>query len=204
MENLTTLLESLARGARLDECWKESGFSSREEAARALARLASALERDSAGSASTRLERPRRPRDGSPRGVDHLVVYVDGASRGNPGPAAAAAVAFLPSGEELTSVAKRLGHATNNAAEYSAVIEGLRLAASLGARTVTVRLDSELVARQLSGEYRTKSAELRSLAEEVAREIARFERCRFEQVPREENRDADRVANKALNSVVDP
>jgi ribonuclease HI len=203
MEKLRVLLESLARGESLDESWRQAGFDSREEAAGELVRLAGSLGAARRGSGDSRVREPRAGADGAP-GLDHVIVYVDGASRGNPGPAASAAIAYLAAGDELTSVAKKIGRATNNTAEYRAVIEGLRLAGTLGARSVTIRLDSELVARQLSGEYRIKNADLRALAEEVSREAGRFERCRFEQVPREENREADRLANRALNAIVEP
>jgi ribonuclease HI len=201
MKNLKVLLDAVAKGESLSQCWSAAGFSSQEEAAEALRRLGESL--DEAGSGrSAGARSAREAGDGSPS-LKHAVVYVDGASRGNPGPAAAAAVAYLPSGEELTSVARKLGLATNNVAEYQAVIEGLRLARQLGAREATIRLDSELVARQLSGEYRTRNRELLSLAEEVSREARSFERCRFEHVPREENREADRLANRVLNAAVD-
>ena len=200
MKNLKVLLDALSRGDSLGQCWRAAGFSSQEGAAEALRRLGESL--GEAGSRAGPISRAARAAGGAPS-LDHAVVYVDGASRGNPGPAAAAAVAYLPSGEELTSVARKLGVATNNVAEYRAVIEGLRLARQLGAREATIRLDSELVARQLSGEYRTRSPELLTLADEVLREVRSFERCRFEHVPREENREADRLANRALNAVVD-
>jgi ribonuclease HI len=200
MKNLALLLDALSRGESLDCSWRAAGFSSREEAAEALRLLGRSLatKRTRPGGAPGP-GRARAPAEGGPS-LERAVVYVDGASRGNPGPAAAAAVAYLPSGEELTCVARKLGSTTNNVAEYRAVIEGLRLARQLGAREVTIRLDSELVARQLSGEYRTRSPELLALAEEVSREARAFERCRFDHVPREENREADRLANRALNA----
>jgi ribonuclease HI len=205
MKRLKVLLESLARGESLEESFRRCGFASREDAAEALVTLAGSLGAgDRRGSRESRPGAHRTAAAGVSPTVDRVVVYVDGASRGNPGPAAVAAVAYLPSGDELTSVAKKIGRATNNTAEYRAVIEGLRLAGALGARSVTIRLDSELVARQLTGEYRIKKGDLASLAEEVSREVGRFERCRFEHVPREENREADRLAAKAVNAVVEP
>ncbi|MBN1163321.1 MAG: ribonuclease HI family protein, partial [Candidatus Krumholzibacteriota bacterium] len=130
--------------------------------------------------------------------VAQLIVYTDGASRGNPGPASAAAIAFLPSGEELTSRVEKIGKATNNVAEYRAVIAGLRLARDLRARRVIVKLDSQLVVRQLNGEYKIKKEELRELAQRVKSEAAGFERCRFEHVPRSENSRADELAGRVL------
>jgi ribonuclease HI len=144
------------------------------------------------------------PPTDAPRELGAAVVHVDGASRGNPGPSAVGAIVYSSSGEEILSVAKKIGHATNNVAEYRAVIEGMRLARELRVREITVRLDSELVARQLAGQYRIRNADLEALAREVSEESRRFERCRFEHVPREQNKSADRLANEALNRVVDP
>ncbi|HVO76420.1 MAG TPA: ribonuclease HI family protein, partial [Candidatus Bathyarchaeia archaeon] len=145
---------------------------------------------------------PRRAKDG-PRGVEHAILHVDGASRGNPGPAAVGVIIHLPSGEELYSVGKKIGEATNNVAEYRAVIEGLKVARGLGVRAVTVRLDSELVVKQLTGAYRIRNAELAELAKEVAAESRHFSRCSLEHVMREENSQADRLANEALNRFVE-
>jgi ribonuclease HI len=113
-------------------------------------------------------------------------------------------IVHLPTGEELFSAGRKIGRATNNVAEYRAVIEGLKLARELGARRITVRLDSELVVKQLNGVYRIKNPELELLAREVAAEARHFPGCSFEHVPREENREADRLANEALGRVVDP
>jgi len=189
MKRLDELLLALAGGAGIDEAWRRAGFAGRDEAAEALRGLAGSL-------------RSGNPAEGGSRsGVEPLsvVVYVDGASRGNPGPSSIGAVAFLPGGEELTSVSKSIGAATNNVAEYTAVLEGLRLARDLGAREVEVRLDSELVARQLNGEYRIKNAGLFRIARIVTEEAARFGSCRFVHVPRSQNARADMLANEALD-----
>ena len=189
MKRLDELLLALAGGAGIDEAWRDAGFADRGEAGEALRDLALSL-------------RSGKPAEGGSRGgVEPLsvVVYVDGASRGNPGPSSVGAVAFLPGGEELTSVSKAIGTATNNVAEYTAVLEGLKLARSLGAREVEIRLDSELAARQLNGEYRIKNARLLSLSRTVTEEAARFGACRFVHVPRSENARADRLANEALD-----
>ena len=189
MKRLDELLLALAGGASIDEAWRAAGFADLGEAREALRRLAA--------SSST----GRREGGGSRDGVETLsvVVYVDGASRGNPGPSSVGAVALLQGGEELTSVSKAIGTATNNVAEYTAVLEGLRLARSLGAREVEVRLDSELVARQLNGEYRIKNPGLLRLSRTVTEEAARFGACKFVHVPRSENSRADMLANEALD-----
>ena len=204
MKNLQNLLTFLARGDTLEEAWRRAGFSSRTEASRALEHLARSLGvSDPRGRTAMHRTKSEPPTD-APRERGAAVVYVDGASRGNPGPSAVGAIVYSSSGEEVLSVAKKIGHATNNVAEYRAVLEGMRLARELRVREITIRLDSELVARQLAGQYRIRNADLEALAREVSEEARRFERCRFEHVPREQNKSADRLANEALNRVVDP
>jgi len=185
VQNLKTLLALIAGGKDLDESWEISGFSSRAEASAAI------------GSLSRSLADP--PPAAKPSGLDRAILRADGASRGNPGPSAIAAIVYLPTGEELASVAKRIGRATNNVAEYRAVIEGMKLARDLGVRELTVCVDSELVMKQLTGAYRIRSRDLEPLAREVAAEARHFSKCAFEHVKREENREADRLANEALN-----
>jgi ribonuclease HI len=189
MQNLKTLLALIAGGKDLDESWEVSGFSSRAEASAAIESLSGSL--------------GDPPAAVKPRGVDRAILHTDGASRGNPGPSAIAAIIHLPTGEELASVAKRIGRATNNVAEYRAVIEGMKLARDLGIREITVYVDSELVTKQLTGAYRIRSKDLEPLAHEVAAEARHFAKCSFEHVKREENREADRLANEALNRIED-
>jgi ribonuclease HI len=202
MNRLMSLLTLLSRGGNLEDSWRESGYASRAEAASALVSLARSM---AAGGVAGDRPKPRSaPGRDAPRGPERAVMYVDGASRGNPGPAAVAAVLYLPSGEELYSAGKKIGTATNNVAEYRAVIEGMKLARTLGVRALTIRLDSELVMRQLTGAYRTRNAELAALGRLVAEESRHFASCQFEHVPRGDNREADRIANQALDRAVDP
>jgi ribonuclease HI len=128
-----------------------------------------------------------------------VVVHVDGGARGNPGPAAAAAVATTPDGKELAESSAYLGEVTNNVAEYRAVQLGLELARSLGAREVEVINDSELVARQIGGEYKVKSAGLKPLFIETMRELRGFDRWSVRSVPREHNVRADELVNEELD-----
>ena len=128
-----------------------------------------------------------------------LTVFTDGASRGNPGPAGAAAVLVDESGACLDEVLRYLGQATNNVAEYSALIMGLARARDLGAEAVEVVTDSELLARQWNGEYRVKNKTLRPLFEE-AKELARsFGEIEVRHVRRSENSRADAAANRAID-----
>ena len=128
-----------------------------------------------------------------------MVVHVDGGARGNPGPAAAAAVATTPDGDELAESSAYLGETTNNVAEYRAVLLGLELARQLGAREVDVVNDSELVARQIGGEYKVKSAGLKPLFLETMRELRSFDRWSVRNVRREHNERADELVNEELD-----
>ena len=124
-----------------------------------------------------------------------MIVSCDGASRGNPGPAGIGAQITDESGAILGEVAEGIGETTNNVAEYTAVIEGLSLAAELGAKTVTLRSDSLLLINQLTGRFRVKSEHLQPLHRRVRSLAAGFERISFEHVPREQNTAADALAN---------
>jgi probable phosphoglycerate mutase len=127
-------------------------------------------------------------------------VEADGGSRGNPGPAGyGAVVREHPSGGVLLEKFGALGVATNNVAEYTGLIEGLRGALELNATEVDVRMDSKLVVEQMSGRWQIKNAGLRPLAAEAAKLVARFERVGFEWIPRERNKAADALANRAMD-----
>jgi ribonuclease HI len=129
-----------------------------------------------------------------------LVLHTDGASRGNPGPAAIGVVLATPDGKVVESIAKTIGRTTNNVAEYEAVRAGLARARELGARSVLLRADSELVVRQLSGQYQVKNPGLRPIYEDVKRIERTFEGgVRYQHVRRELNVDADALANAALD-----
>jgi ribonuclease H / adenosylcobalamin/alpha-ribazole phosphatase len=128
-----------------------------------------------------------------------VVVWTDGGARGNPGPAGYGAVVTTPSGEVLAELAEGIGWATNNVAEYRGVIAGLRRAMELGACRVRVRADSLLVVNQQKGLWKVKNAALRPLWEETARLAREFDRVVWEHVPREGNRHADALANRAMD-----
>jgi tryptophan 2,3-dioxygenase len=128
-----------------------------------------------------------------------VVVHVDGGARGNPGPAAAAAVVSAPDGRVLDESSVTLGHATNNVAEYRGLLLGLERAAALGASEVDVVNDSELIARQVDGSYKVKNADLRPLHEQAKEALARFARWTIRSVPRAENAAADALVNRALD-----
>lgn len=131
---------------------------------------------------------------------DVWTVSVDGASRGNPGPAAIGAVILDPDGREAHTVSRRIGRATNNEAEYQAAIAGLEAALALGARAVRLIMDSELVVRQLEFRYRVRNPRLRPFFERLVDLRRRFESFEVRSVPRAQNTRADRLANLALDS----
>jgi ribonuclease HI len=136
-------------------------------------------------------ERPRR-----------LVANVDGGARGNPGPAAIAAVLATPDGEVLEETGEPIGRATNNVAEYRALLLGIERARAFGAAELDLIGDSELVVRQLKGEYKVKDPGLRELHAQVRAALAGFERWSIRHVRREHNAEADRLVNEALDGTL--
>ena len=128
-----------------------------------------------------------------------VVVHVDGGARGNPGPAAAACVISTPDGETLGEHTRLLGTATNNVAEYQALLLGLQCALELGASEVAVVGDSELIAKQVQGLYKVKHEAMRPLHQQAMAALARFENWSIQTVPRAENAQADGLVNAALD-----
>jgi ribonuclease HI len=126
-------------------------------------------------------------------------LFADGGSRGNPGPAASGAVLIAPDGSVLREIGEYLGVATNNVAEWRAVISGLEAARELGIDELDVRLDSELVVRQLKGEYRVKHPDLIPLHARARRIVSQFTHFAIRHVPRAENKLADAVVNRYLD-----
>lgn len=130
-----------------------------------------------------------------------LVVHVDGGARGNPGPAAIGVVVSSADGAILDELGERIGVATNNVAEYRAVIKGIERAAALGARELQLVNDSELVARQLSGRYKVKHPAMKPLYAEAIAALAAFDRWTIRSVPRAQNTHADELVNAALDEL---
>ena len=131
------------------------------------------------------------------------MLCCDGGSRGNPGPGAAGYVLDDPSGREVEARGEFLGTVTNNVAEYRALIEGLRAARRHGAQPLIVSMDSELVVRQMTGEYRVKNAGLKPLHAEAQAAAAELPKLRFAAVPRELNERADGLVNEALDRALE-
>lgn len=128
-----------------------------------------------------------------------MTLFADGGSRGNPGPAASGAVLIDPSGEVIEEIGAFLGVATNNVAEWTALLLGLEAAANRGVRRLAVRLDSELVVRQLDGTYRVKHADLQPLYQRARSLLRKFDHVDVRHVPRKENVLADRLVNQVLD-----
>ena len=141
----------------------------------------------------------QRDRSDAPSGVGKVVVNVDGGSRGNPGPAGAGIAVSADDGTVLLERGIFIGHATNNVAEYRGLIGGLESAALLGAREVEIVSDSELLVRQMNGQYRVKNAGLKPLYDKACQLARQFARCQFRHVRREQNVLADKLANLAMD-----
>lgn len=127
-----------------------------------------------------------------------VVIHSDGVSRGNPGPAAIGAIIRDERGRLLASISQPIGRATNNQAEYRAIIAALEKALALGARQVELNSDSELVVRQIKGQYRVRKEALRPLYQRVKELQSLLEGFTVRHIPRQQNREADKLANAAL------
>ena len=130
-----------------------------------------------------------------------LVVHVDGGARGNPGPAAIGVVVSQTDGTVLDEHAEKIGVATNNVAEYRALLAGVQRAGELGATELELVNDSELVAKQLTGAYKVKHPAMRPLYEQAVGALRGFEKWQIRSVPRAQNADADRLVNEALDGL---
>jgi ribonuclease HI len=119
--------------------------------------------------------------------VKNVVIYTDGGANPNPGPAAIGAVIKDPAGKVIGCISQSIGYATNNEAEYGAVIAALKMALKLGVQQVELRSDSELLVRQVNGRYKVKSAGIRPFYIEVKQLQEKFESCLFVHIPREQN-----------------
>lgn len=132
---------------------------------------------------------------------DSVVIYTDGGSRGNPGPAGIGAV-ITKNDDTLCEISEFLGSTTNNVAEYTALVKALEKALELGIKNAEVRMDSELIVRQMSGQYRVKNQALIPLFRKAKELVSRFKNCTIVHVRREFNKEADRLANQAMDTGV--
>lgn len=130
---------------------------------------------------------------------NRLLIYTDGAARGNPGESGAGVVLKTPEGEEVGRFGRYLGQGTNNYAEYHALLLGLQHAQEFGASDITILSDSDLLVRQLSGEYRVRASHLRVLFEEAQKKLGEFEKYQIKRIERDKNKEADSMANRAID-----
>ena len=137
-----------------------------------------------------------------PGNTQPITAHIDGGSRGNPGPAAYAVVVSSRDGTRLASFSRYLGYATNNVAEYEGLLAALDYALEHKYKRLKVITDSELLARQINGRYQVKNPNLQVLHERAQKLIAQFEAFRIEHVRREHNREADRLANEAMDAAL--
>ena len=135
--------------------------------------------------------------------IKRVRIWVDGASRGNPGPAAIGALIKDGQGKLIARISQRIGTTTNNQAEYRAIIAALEKAISLGVTHVKINSDSELVVRQINGRYRVKKAALKPLYQQVKQLQSLLEGFTITHIPRQQNTEADNLANTALDLAVD-
>ncbi|MFC1735241.1 ribonuclease HI family protein [Candidatus Hydrogenedentota bacterium] len=134
------------------------------------------------------------------KNLERVILNTDGGSRGNPGPAGIGAVIKTPKGNVITEVSEYIGTATNNVAEYRALLAGLEKCAELGAEYVECRLDSQLIVHQMNGVYRVKDPRMKKHFAEVVELKNRFAACTFKHVRRNENSHADKLVNEALDA----
>lgn len=131
--------------------------------------------------------------------MEKIIIHSDGGARGNPGPAGIGAILHDVDGKVIAEISRHLGETTNNQAEYKALIAGLEKAEELKAKEVDCFLDSELVVKQLNREYKVKNAELAPLFLKVHNLSLSFKKIKFTHVRREQNKEADRLANEAMD-----
>ncbi|MDP2929186.1 MAG: ribonuclease HI family protein [Candidatus Omnitrophota bacterium] len=128
-----------------------------------------------------------------------LTIYVDGGSRGNPGPSGIGVVILDASGKKIKDLSKYIGEATNNIAEYNALLYGLEEALILRADDIIVNVDSELVVRQLTGDYRVKDPNIKPLFDRAINMLKSFKNFEIRHIDRDSNKEADKLVNKAIN-----
>lgn len=128
-----------------------------------------------------------------------LYLYTDGGSRGNPGPSGIGVVILDSNKKKIKEVFKYIGEATNNVAEYTALVSGLEEARALKATDVVIYMDSELLAKQLNGEYKVKDANMKALFGESLELLKNFDSFEVKHIERAKNKEADKLVNKAIN-----
>ncbi len=131
---------------------------------------------------------------------DELYLYTDGAARGNPGPAGIGSVITTAQGKVVATISEPIGETTNNYAEYTALVHSLRLISAFNVDKIRIHSDSELLVQQLKGNYRVKEPSLKSLHQQVLSMLGRYRDWQITFLPRSSNREADRLANAAIDA----
>jgi len=131
--------------------------------------------------------------------MNSITAYIDGASRGNPGHSGIGVAIYDESGNSIKNIKKYIGKTTNNVSEYTAFIAALDEAEKLGVKNIKIFLDSELVYKQFTGEYKTKDENLKTLLAEIRNKAKYFRTLEVTHIPREKNKEADKLANIAVN-----
>lgn len=186
------ILLSLARHLSVEKLIEEHPGLTRD--------VLKALLAEAAGALGTATVEPAPRVTKVPKGVGtRLRLYTDGASRGNPGEAGAGALIEDESGHILKRHARYIGKATNNQAEYEALVDGIRAAIGLGAEELSIFADSELLVKQMNGEYRVKNPDLQEKFREAKSLLSGIGRVIIKHVPREKNKEADALANEAID-----
>jgi len=198
MNRLKKFIKEISAGKSFDEAAEKAGFETLDEVRRSLLDLSDRIKQYANVSVTESQKKQAADVVDTGQKEISLDVYCDGASKGNPGPASAAAVAYLKSGVMLSSRAIKLGRATNNVAEYEALILGITLARDLGAKKVNFKLDSQLVVRQLTGRYRIRDDNLKVLAQKVKEMDKAFDECKYSHISRSRNKEADKLAGDLL------
>lgn len=127
-------------------------------------------------------------------------LFTDGGARGNPGPSGAGAVLLAPDGKEVEAISAYLGEMTNNQAEYRALLLGLQAAVDNDVHELEVRMDSELIVKQMNGEYKVKHPDMKVLHSQAKQLVAKFDVINFKHIRREFNSDADALVNQAIDA----
>jgi ribonuclease HI len=195
------IFSALAQDPDIAEVCRRFGIS-REELARLFGEAASLFQQkedtDAGHLSVDRAPSPQPPAPSTPK-AGTWRLFVDGAARGNPGPAGAGAVLFDPSGKKIAEDYRYLGETTNNVAEYQAFILGLELALSLGLKNLHISADSLLVVQQLKGAYQVKTPHLLPLWQQAQKTLQKFDASAISHVDRSLNKEADRLANQAID-----
>jgi ribonuclease HI len=186
------LLEYIAEHEPLEATRRHFQLTREEVSTRLLGKTSRQSELPISGSSGAK---PARADHGQRR----LIVFCDGASRGNPGPAGAGAVIADPAGSVVARLGRFLGETTNNVAEYQGLLLGLSRAREMGATIVDVSADSELLVKQVKGQYRVKNAALKKLHQQAKALLAQFDTWSIRHVYREQNTEADEMSNRAID-----